>query len=121
MATLTIVGAGMMGSALCVPLAERGHEVRLVGTPLDREIIDALHAGRPHPKMNVALPRAVRTFHTEQMEEALRKNRDALEQRVVERATALERANEDLRRQIFECEMAEEAIEVARELGGEAE
>jgi len=45
-----------------------------------------------------------------QREEALRKNRDALEQRVLERATALERANEDLRRQIFECEMAEEAL-----------
>ena len=45
-----------------------------------------------------------------QKEEALRKNRDALEQRVLERATALERANEDLRRQIFECEMAEEAL-----------
>jgi glycerol-3-phosphate dehydrogenase (NAD(P)+) len=72
MATLTIVGAGMMGSALCVPLAERGHEVRLVGTPLDREIIDALQAQRPHPKMNVALPRAVQVFHVEQTDEALR-------------------------------------------------
>lgn len=45
-----------------------------------------------------------------QTEEALRKNCDELEQRVIDRATALERVNEDLRRQIFECEMAESAL-----------
>ena len=40
MATVTIIGAGMMGSALAFPARENGHEVRLVGTHLDREIID---------------------------------------------------------------------------------
>ncbi len=39
MAVVTIVGAGMMGSALAFPAAENKHEVRLVGTHLDREII----------------------------------------------------------------------------------
>ena len=41
MATITIVGAGMMGSALAFPARENGNEVRIVGTHLDREIIDA--------------------------------------------------------------------------------
>ena len=40
MATVTIIGAGMMGSALAFPARENGHEVRIVGTHLDREIID---------------------------------------------------------------------------------
>ena len=40
MAVVTIIGAGMMGSALAFPARENGHEVRLVGTPLDRAIID---------------------------------------------------------------------------------
>ena len=31
MAVITIVGAGMMGSALAFPARENGHEVRLVG------------------------------------------------------------------------------------------
>ena len=41
MAIVTIIGAGMMGSALAFPARENGHEVRLVGTHLDREIIEA--------------------------------------------------------------------------------
>ena len=40
MAIVTIVGAGMMGSALAFPARENGHTVRIVGTHLDREIID---------------------------------------------------------------------------------
>lgn len=39
MAKITIIGAGDMGSALTVPLCDSGHEVRLVGTELDEEII----------------------------------------------------------------------------------
>ena len=42
MEIITIVGAGMMGSAMAIPAHDNGHEVRLVGTPLDREIIDML-------------------------------------------------------------------------------
>ncbi|MEE4264385.1 MAG: PAS domain S-box protein, partial [Desulfobacteraceae bacterium] len=43
-------------------------------------------------------------------EEALRKARDEMEQRVVERTAELETANENLRGQVFECEMAEKAL-----------
>ena len=39
MATVTIVGAGMMGSATAWPLSDNGHTVRLVGTHLDTAII----------------------------------------------------------------------------------
>ena len=40
MSVITIVGSGMMGSAIGIPAACNGHEVRMVGTPLDREIIN---------------------------------------------------------------------------------
>ena len=39
MSVITIVGAGQMGSAMSFPTRTNGHEVRIVGTPLDREII----------------------------------------------------------------------------------
>ncbi len=39
MATIAIIGSGMMGSALAFPARENGNTVRLVGTPLDREIL----------------------------------------------------------------------------------
>ena len=41
---ITILGAGVMGSAMCLPAADKGHTVRLVGTHLDREIIDSVKA-----------------------------------------------------------------------------
>ena len=42
MAVITILGAGVMGSAMCLPARDTGHEVRLVGTHLDQAIIDSV-------------------------------------------------------------------------------
>jgi glycerol-3-phosphate dehydrogenase (NAD(P)+) len=71
MATVTIVGAGMMGSALAVPLADRGHSVRLVGTPLDAHIIECLQAGKPHPTLKQSLPGAIRPLPVTALDDAL--------------------------------------------------
>ena len=67
MSTVVILGAGVMGSALAVPLAENGHDVRLVGTHLDREIIDALRAGGAHPGLDRKLPGSVRPYQLEEL------------------------------------------------------
>ena len=40
MAVITIIGAGMMGSAMAFPACANKNTVRLVGTPLDRAIIE---------------------------------------------------------------------------------
>ena len=71
MAIITIIGAGMMGSAMSFPARDNGHEVRLVGTPLDRGIIDRLRTDRYHPNMKRTLPDGVRFYQIEEMEEAL--------------------------------------------------
>jgi glycerol-3-phosphate dehydrogenase (NAD(P)+) len=71
MAIIGVVGAGMMGSALCVPLADRGHDVRLVGTPLEREVVDKLRAGEPHPGLDVPLPAGVKPFSEDRLDDAL--------------------------------------------------
>ena len=60
--TITIIGAGMMGSALAFQAAEYGHKVRIVGTCLDDEIIDGYKKNRKHEKFSRAFPENV-SFH----------------------------------------------------------
>jgi glycerol-3-phosphate dehydrogenase (NAD(P)+) len=71
MAIVTVLGAGMMGTALCTPLADAGHEVRLVGTHLDAAIVAALQAERRHPKLGLELPAAVTPYALEALPAAL--------------------------------------------------
>lgn len=71
MAVITIVGAGMMGSALAFPARENGNEVRLVGTPLDREIIEACLKESRHPKFEKDFPAGVQYYQIEDLEQAL--------------------------------------------------
>ena len=49
---VTIIGAGMMGSALAFPARENGHEVRLVGTPLDADIVKENKISNKHLKFD---------------------------------------------------------------------
>ena len=71
MAIVTIVGAGMMGSALAFPARENGHQVRLVGTHLDREIIDQCLKTNKHPKFDRSFPQGVQFFQIEELQTAL--------------------------------------------------
>ena len=71
MAIVTIIGAGMMGSALAFPARENGHEVRLVGTHLDREIIETSKKTNRHPKFTRDFPAGVKFYHIEDMENAI--------------------------------------------------
>lgn len=59
---ITIIGAGMMGSALAFPAAENGHEVHIVGTCLDDEIIDGYLKTGKHEKFCRPFPENV-SFH----------------------------------------------------------
>ena len=71
MATVTIIGSGMMGSALAFPARENGHTVRLVGTHLDREIIETCIKTGRHPKFEKDFPAGVEYYQIESMEEAI--------------------------------------------------
>ena len=72
MSIITIVGAGMMGSAIGIPAAHNGHEVRLVGTPLDREIIEHARATGEHLTMKRKLPDTYKYYQFEEMRTALK-------------------------------------------------
>ena len=71
MAVITIVGSGMMGSALAFPARENGNEVRLVGSPLDREIIEVCKKTNRHPKLEKDFPDGVKYYQIEELDEAM--------------------------------------------------
>ena len=71
MKTITIIGAGMMGSALAFPARENGNEVRLVGTHLDRDIIECCRSTGRHPKFVKDFPAGVQYYQIEEMQQAV--------------------------------------------------
>jgi glycerol-3-phosphate dehydrogenase (NAD(P)+) len=70
-AVVTILGAGAMGSALTTPALAAGHQVRLWGTWLDGDILAALRAGRPHPRIAVPIDSRAELFDAGDLGRAL--------------------------------------------------
>ena len=71
MSVITFVCAGQMASALTFPVFENGHEVRLVGSPLDREIINGLRKDNYHITLKRTLHDGIKYYQIEELEEAL--------------------------------------------------
>ena len=72
MSVITVIGSGQMGSAMSVPARHNGHEVRLVGTHLDREIIDRLRIDNYHINLKRYLPKGCKYYQLEELDEALK-------------------------------------------------
>lgn len=71
MATVLILGAGVMGSAFTLPLADAGCAVRLVGTHLDTALIEGVRRDRVHPRLLAPLPDSIATFQHDELADAL--------------------------------------------------
>ena len=78
MSIITFIGAGQMASALTFPAFENGHEVRLVGTPLDRDVIDGLRKDNFHINLKRTLHEGIKYYQVEEMEEAIKTAVDLL-------------------------------------------
>lgn len=72
MATITIIGIGQIGSALAFVAAENGNEVRLVGTPVDRKVVDACRKDGRHPKLDTPYPEGFKYYYCEHWQEAVK-------------------------------------------------
>lgn len=70
MATIVVLGTGIMASALVTPLSDNGHTVRLVGTHLDREIIASIQETGVHPNLGLRLPGGTTAHQLEDAAEA---------------------------------------------------
>lgn len=71
MGKIAILGAGYMGTATAWPLSDNGHQVSLIGTHLDHDIIAHCKDTSRHPKLNRHLPANVTPFYLEELEEAV--------------------------------------------------
>lgn len=71
MSVVTLIGSGQMASALTFPLFENGHEIRLVGSPLDDEIIDRLREDNYHTNLRRTLHDGIKYYKVAQVKEAL--------------------------------------------------
>lgn len=68
---IAILGAGAMGSAMTAPAVDASNEVRLWGTWLDDELVDAVERGEPHPRIDVVVDERVRPLRSDALAEAL--------------------------------------------------
>lgn len=72
MKVITVIGAGQMASALSFPATENGNIVRLVGTQLDRDIINSAKATGFHPTLKRQLhKRGIEYYQIEDVKKAL--------------------------------------------------
>jgi glycerol-3-phosphate dehydrogenase (NAD(P)+) len=69
--TVTILGAGAMGSALATPFRDAGWAVRLWGTWLDDHLLAACRRGEPHPRTGVPLAAGTQLFDSHELDAAL--------------------------------------------------
>lgn len=70
MKKITIIGAGMMASALCIPLRDNHNEIKLVGTPLDDEIISGLKKDNRHVTLDRTLPSGISFYSFNELQDA---------------------------------------------------
>lgn len=71
MSKIVIIGSGMMGSAMAFPCRDRGHQVHVVGTPLDNAIITGLKENGYHLTMRRGMPPGCRYYLWDEAEAAL--------------------------------------------------
>ncbi len=71
MSTIAILGAGAMGSGLANAMVRAGWDVNLWGTWLDDHLIDAIEAGKPHPRIDVVISDKVNLFRSDDLDAAM--------------------------------------------------
>lgn len=71
MTKIAVLGAGIMATALTWPFTDNGGEVALIGTHLDRDIIESIQTTRVHPNLGLKVPEAVTAYQLEDAAKAV--------------------------------------------------
>ena len=79
MAKILILGAGAMGSAFTYPCADKDHDVTLIGSPLENNIIDKLNSkNKFHKVLGCTLPKKLKIFKVDKLNEKLKAKPDLI-------------------------------------------
>ena len=78
MAKIAILGAGVMGSSMSVPASAAGHDIALIGTPLDEVIIKSIQSSLSHPSLSVKLPSEIKAYQFTELSNVLAQKKDLL-------------------------------------------
>ena len=71
MAKIAVLGSGIMATALSFPASENGNDVHLIGTFLDREIIDSIQKTGVHPDLGLKVNDGVVAHQLEEAGEVI--------------------------------------------------
>ena len=79
MAKILILGAGAMGSAFTFPCIDNSHDVSLIGSPLENNIIDKLNSkNKFHKVLGRSLPKKVKILKVDRLIEKLKAKPDLI-------------------------------------------
>ena len=79
MANIIILGAGVMGSAFSFPCIDNGHNVSLIGSPLENNIIDKLNRkNKFHKALGLSLSKKLKIFKVDKLTEKLKLKNDLI-------------------------------------------
>lgn len=78
MKNILILGAGAMGTAFAYPCSDNKHNISIVGTHLENEVIDELNSKRFHPGLNLKVLKEINFFKHELIKEAFEKKPDLI-------------------------------------------
>lgn len=70
MTSAIILGAGVMGTSFGLPLSDRGMQVSLVGTHLDRDLVEGMKRNGVHARLNASIGENISVFDDREMDRA---------------------------------------------------
>ena len=78
MRNILIIGAGAMGTAFAYPCSDNKHNVSIVGTHLENNVIDELNSKKFHTGLNLKVIDSINFSKYESLKEVLKKKQDLI-------------------------------------------
>ena len=78
MSKILIIGAGAMGSAFSIPCVDNGHEVNIIGSPLEDKNINEIQKNNFHPNLNCNLSSNINFLKADKLKEQLQNKLDLI-------------------------------------------